>query len=212
MDAPDERKWKKSNSDRIIGGVCGGLAAYFKIDATLVRILWAVSVLFHGLGGIAYLVALAVLPSDETEKGAAPVEKKSSTHVWMIFGIVLILLGLSWGLNEWGWCYNFPFWRFHWYGMWHVLLPILLIIMGILYLVYIHKDPKTEPEKTKRTHWPFYRSLNDKVIGGVCGGLARALKIDPTIVRIGIVVLALAMNVVFWAALYVIAVAIIPAE
>lgn len=212
MDASDERKWKKSNSDRVIGGVCGGLATYFKVDATLVRILWAISVLFHGLGVIAYLVALTVLPSDEAENGAAQGEKKSSTNVWMIFGIILILLGLSWGLHEWGWCYNFPFWQFHWFGMRHVLFPLLLIILGILYLVYIHKDPKSEPEKTERKHWPFYRSVSDKVIGGVCGGLARSLKIDPTIVRVGVVILALAMNVAFWAVLYVLAVAIIPAE
>jgi phage shock protein C len=57
----------RSSTDRKIGGVAGGLAAYFGVDPTLVRVGFAVSTLFTGAGLVAYLVMLAVVPSDDAE-------------------------------------------------------------------------------------------------------------------------------------------------
>ena len=54
-----------SDSDRKIAGVCGGLAEYFHVDATLIRVLWVVlSILFAAvIGGIvAYLLAWIIMP------------------------------------------------------------------------------------------------------------------------------------------------------
>lgn len=51
----------KSETDKMIFGVCGGLAEYFQIDPSLVRII-AVFVAFTGAGLLAYLVAGAILP------------------------------------------------------------------------------------------------------------------------------------------------------
>ena len=51
------RKLYLSDKDRKIAGVCGGLAEYFGIDSTIVRILWALAVLVsYGTGFILYLV------------------------------------------------------------------------------------------------------------------------------------------------------------
>jgi phage shock protein C len=55
----------RSSSDRYIGGVCGGLAAHFGIDPALVRVGFAVSILFSGAGLLAYLILLAIVPADE---------------------------------------------------------------------------------------------------------------------------------------------------
>ena len=57
----------RSSTDRKIGGVAGGLAAYFGVDPTLVRVGFAVSTLFTGAGLVAYLVMLAVVPPDDAE-------------------------------------------------------------------------------------------------------------------------------------------------
>jgi phage shock protein C len=53
----------RSKSDRVIAGVAGGIADHYGIDATLIRVIWALSLLFGGLGGLAYIVLWIVLPS-----------------------------------------------------------------------------------------------------------------------------------------------------
>lgn len=68
---------KRSTSDRMIAGVCGGLAAHFGIDATLVRLLWVAAVLFGGFGVLAYVILWIVLPAgDATTPAARIVEER----------------------------------------------------------------------------------------------------------------------------------------
>jgi phage shock protein PspC (stress-responsive transcriptional regulator) len=52
----------RSRDDRVIAGVAGGIAAHYGIDPTLVRVIWALSLFFGGLGAIAYLILYLVLP------------------------------------------------------------------------------------------------------------------------------------------------------
>lgn len=57
------KKLYKSSSNRMVDGVCGGIAEYLGIDPTLVRLAW---VLFSALGGsgfVAYIVAALIMPS-----------------------------------------------------------------------------------------------------------------------------------------------------
>ena len=59
------RRLTLSQSDRQLAGVCGGLAEYFGVDSTLVRLLWVILSIFAGaiVGGfIAYLVAWMIIP------------------------------------------------------------------------------------------------------------------------------------------------------
>jgi phage shock protein C len=63
----------RSSTDKKIGGVAGGLAAYFGLDPALVRVGFAVTTLFSGAGLVAYLVMLAVVPSD-TAATTAPAQ------------------------------------------------------------------------------------------------------------------------------------------
>lgn len=64
---------RRSRSNRFIGGVCGGLADYLNMDATLVRILTVVISLFTGVPVILYLVALFLMPEeDRPPAGAVP--------------------------------------------------------------------------------------------------------------------------------------------
>ena len=52
----------KSTTDRKLCGVCAGIAEYFEIDPTLVRILWVVASLAGGSGVLAYIVCALIIP------------------------------------------------------------------------------------------------------------------------------------------------------
>jgi phage shock protein PspC (stress-responsive transcriptional regulator) len=56
------RRLTLSATDRKINGVCGGIAEYFGIDATLVRVIAVVLALCFGGGLLAYLLAWAIMP------------------------------------------------------------------------------------------------------------------------------------------------------
>ncbi|MBR5144457.1 MAG: PspC domain-containing protein [Clostridia bacterium] len=57
------KKLYKSNTDKKICGVCGGLAEYLGIDSTIVRLILVLLVLFAGTGVLAYIIAALVMPS-----------------------------------------------------------------------------------------------------------------------------------------------------
>ena len=50
------------SSNKKIAGVCGGVAEYLGIDATIVRIIWLVLVLFYGVGLLAYIICWILFP------------------------------------------------------------------------------------------------------------------------------------------------------
>ncbi|MHA1907381.1 MAG: PspC domain-containing protein [Candidatus Thorarchaeota archaeon] len=52
--------------DKKLAGVCGGLADYFEIDATLVRVFWVLGSLFYLMGLIGYIVLALVIPVEPT--------------------------------------------------------------------------------------------------------------------------------------------------
>ena len=56
------KKLNRSFKDKVIGGVAGGLAEYFEIDPVIVRVLFVVSLFFHGAGLIAYIVLWIAVP------------------------------------------------------------------------------------------------------------------------------------------------------
>lgn len=54
----------RSRKDKMVGGVCGGIANYFDIDPTIVRLAWLIAVFCWGGGILAYLIALIVIPME----------------------------------------------------------------------------------------------------------------------------------------------------
>lgn len=48
--------------DRKLCGVCGGIAEYFNIDPTIVRLIWLLLVLCAGTGVLAYIIAAIIMP------------------------------------------------------------------------------------------------------------------------------------------------------
>lgn len=59
-----EKRLQRSRTEKMIGGVCGGLAEYFGIDPTIVRILWVVITLIGGAGILAYLILWIAMPQE----------------------------------------------------------------------------------------------------------------------------------------------------
>lgn len=60
----EKRKLKRNMTDKVLGGVCSGLADYFDIDTTLVRAVVATSIIFAGTGLGLYLVLWLVIPAE----------------------------------------------------------------------------------------------------------------------------------------------------
>ena len=68
---PSPTPLTRSSTEKKIGGVAAGLARHLGVDPTIVRVGFAVSILFSGAGLIAYLVMLAVVPSDDAMPAAS---------------------------------------------------------------------------------------------------------------------------------------------
>ncbi|HAC2431118.1 TPA_asm: PspC domain-containing protein [Listeria monocytogenes] len=61
------KKLYKSSSQKMIAGICGGLAEYFGIEVTIIRLLWAGAVLFFGTGILLYIIAAIIIPKATPE-------------------------------------------------------------------------------------------------------------------------------------------------
>jgi phage shock protein C len=57
-----EKRLQRSRTEKMIGGVCGGLAEYFKVDPTIVRILWVLISLLGGVGILLYIILWVIMP------------------------------------------------------------------------------------------------------------------------------------------------------
>jgi phage shock protein C len=81
---PAPRRLVRSRNNRYIGGVCGGVADYLNMDPTLVRVLTVVVSVFTGVPIILYLIALFLLPEEETggPRGYPPVNGPQSQSQW----------------------------------------------------------------------------------------------------------------------------------
>lgn len=61
----ENKKLRRSRSERMIAGVCGGIAEYFDLDATLVRIAYVLLSIFTAFAGVlCYLILILVMPQD----------------------------------------------------------------------------------------------------------------------------------------------------
>src|SRR5947209_5026119 len=70
--APEPRRLTRSTSDRIFGGVCGGLGAYLGVDPVIVRVVAVVLAFIGGAGVLLYVAAWLLVPSDEPGARSRP--------------------------------------------------------------------------------------------------------------------------------------------
>jgi phage shock protein PspC (stress-responsive transcriptional regulator) len=99
--APAPRRLKRSSSDRVLGGVCGGLGDYLGVDPIIVRVVAVVLAFFGGAGILLYLAAWLLVPSDDPN--AKPAPGRGAT----IAGVVILVLAagtlLPFHGGGWGW-------------------------------------------------------------------------------------------------------------
>jgi phage shock protein C len=86
---------RKSRDERILGGVCGGLARYFGLDPTVVRLAFVFLAVAGGGGILIYLVALVLMPEEEPGErvGGPPAEVQQREATWFFVGAALVGLG-----------------------------------------------------------------------------------------------------------------------
>jgi phage shock protein C len=62
----NNRKLSRSQNERMIGGVCGGIANYLDIDPTIVRLVFLILLLMGGNGFLIYIILLIIMPLETT--------------------------------------------------------------------------------------------------------------------------------------------------
>jgi phage shock protein PspC (stress-responsive transcriptional regulator) len=75
--AADKRVLRRSTTDKWMAGICGGMAEYFQVDATVVRLLWVIGSIFCGaiIGGIlVYALAWIIIPRSTDTVISTPVQ------------------------------------------------------------------------------------------------------------------------------------------
>lgn len=128
-------KLYRSNTDKVIGGVAGGLADYFNMDPVVVRILFVLLVIFGGSGVLLYIILWIAIPAQIVVfpgTGAGnPVESQEDIargrsrrkNTSLIAGVALIAFGALILINQFLPFNNLAdFW------------PLLLILAGVLLL------------------------------------------------------------------------------
>lgn len=74
-----DKKLYRSLTDKEVAGVCGGIADYFEIDSTIVRLIWAFLFVVYGAGLFAYIVAWIVMPEEPARPIRRVKKKKQPT-------------------------------------------------------------------------------------------------------------------------------------
>jgi len=180
----------------MIDGVCGGFAEYFNTDPTIVRILWILlTIASVGAGVVLYLACMFIIPVNPAHFGPQAVPPPSGNGTRHFWGAALVLLGAIILLSNLG----FEFFHF-WHVPWGVIFPVILILLGIGIIFFSQTQrtgPMPIPEEApsvgvQSPPKELRRSITDRKIFGVCGGLAKYLNADSSIVRILFIVLTLA--------------------
>jgi phage shock protein PspC (stress-responsive transcriptional regulator) len=209
---PARRMLYRSLTDKIVGGVCGGIAEYLGINPVLVRVIWIVATFATWGGGfLAYLMLALFLPIGDNRMGqvAPPAVQLSQQGITWAAGI-LVGLGAFWLLANLG---ILPgLWGAFWTIIGVLFWPTLLIGAG--YLLWrantkrnVDQDIADATAKVKgamgsmgeklpsgdqvkdgftnlRNSVPVKRSTTNRVFMGVCGGLGERYGIDPNLLRL----------------------------
>lgn len=61
-----EKKLYRSTNNKMLAGVCSGLAKYLGMDPTVIRVIWAVLSLFAFIGVVAYIICALIIPEEPT--------------------------------------------------------------------------------------------------------------------------------------------------
>ena len=135
-----ETRLTRSSEDKIVAGVCGGLAAYLDIDAALVRLAFVILLFATGIGLPIYVILWIVMPREGSDAGseAEVIQKNIGEMGESVYssvnrigrpgtaGILLVILGAYFLLSQLGWL--------NWIGG-ALFWPLVIIGFGVYLLV-----------------------------------------------------------------------------
>lgn len=116
----------RSRQERMIAGVAGGIAQYFNVDPTWVRLAFVILALASGIGVIIYIALAIIMPERPADVPEPPITGNTEVRGGReVLGFILVALGLLFLAG------NLGFFRiFRWDYIW----PLILIGAGVLLL------------------------------------------------------------------------------
>ena len=175
MNSKDRKKLKRSSTDRMVSGVCGGLASYFDVDSTIVRVLWVLVTLAGGSGIILYVAAIIIVPNDDKYHSAPESRNNNSSILW---GALLIFLGITLIFG----CYNFHIFGWFPHMLWSLILPVAIIVVGLILILNTTMEKPIINRKPNSKK--LYRISEERMFLGVAGGTGEYFNIDLSITRL----------------------------
>ena len=152
-----KKKLYRSKKDCVIGGVCGGIAEYFDVDTTLIRLLAILIFFFGGSGIVAYIIGWIIIPQnpngntednsenkgeieEKTKKGTEKTNNKieenlsekepegnSERNRNIILGIILVIAGLIF--------MGSTFFPWITWAAWSTFWPVIIIVVGLVIMI-----------------------------------------------------------------------------
>ena len=130
----ENRRLSRNSMNKVIGGVCSGLAEFFGLDVALVRIAFVIAFLFASFGFWLYIILWIVLPvdgqqtTDNSQQPTANSQAPESKVKSILAGSFVILIGLLFLINN--------FIPINW--VWK-LWPLILVAIGVVMIVTASK-------------------------------------------------------------------------
>ena len=210
--AGSPKRLLRSRTNKMLAGVCGGVGQYLGLDPVLIRVVWVCASFIGGAGIVAYIVAAIIVPKESDTLSADELKpaQTNDTRMELLVGVALLLFGVLLLFRDFDYLWpdisHIPWIILHSNAMWAVLLGGI----GLLLIYSARKQGAglTTALEGKR----FLRSHTDKRIWGICGGLAKYFNVDSTVVRVVVVLLALATKIFPVFLLYVILMIFVPTE
>ena len=136
-------RFYRDSKNKVLGGVCSGLANYFNLDVALLRVLFVVAFLFASFGFWLYIILWIVAPTDgqqtmdqESETKQMPMSESVSATSSLIAGIAVMLIGVIFLINN--------FIPISW--VWK-LWPLILVVIGVVMIVNASKKEEDNKQK-----------------------------------------------------------------
>ncbi|HOK23274.1 MAG TPA: PspC domain-containing protein [Candidatus Hydrothermia bacterium] len=119
------KKLRRKKVGKMLGGVCAGLADYFGVDVSLIRLVMVLLALAEGAGIIFYILAWIIIPVEGSEQEeVAENHEQEDEKIRILGGILFLILGVVFFMRNF---VGFPTFSKIW--------PLFLIVIGIWMLI-----------------------------------------------------------------------------
>jgi phage shock protein PspC (stress-responsive transcriptional regulator) len=132
---PPRQRLERSRNERVLAGVCGGIARHFDVDPLLVRVLTIASVVFGGFGVVAYVAAWLLMPEEGEQHpliGSGRANRLVQVVGLVALGTIAIVVVTAWAHGGW------------WFGGGPVAL-FVLAVAAVWFVTERNRDRRPDP-------------------------------------------------------------------